>query len=84
MAGHVGHVAIVVTDRGPGITAEDLPCVFDLGYRGAAARDRGTRGLGLGLPVTRALVEEAGGRVVLESALGRGTSVTLELPAASG
>ena len=84
MAGHVGHVAIVVTDRGPGITAEDLPRVFDLGYRGAAACDRGTQGLGLGLPVTRALVEEAGGRVVLESALGRGTSVTLELPAASG
>jgi len=82
--GYVGHVAIVVTDRRPGITAEDLPRVFDLGYRGAAACDRGTQGLGLGLPVTRALVEEAGGRVVIESALGCGTSVTLELPAASG
>jgi signal transduction histidine kinase len=43
---------------------------------------RGEAALGLGLPLTRQFVEAHGGRVELESALGKGTSVTLNIPRA--
>jgi len=74
-------VLIVVEDSGCGVAPDDLPHVFDLGYRGEAAKTRATQGLGLGLPVARAIVHDHGGAIVLESAEGRGTRVSIELPA---
>lgn len=74
-------VAIVVVDNGPGVAAEELPRIFEVGYRGRAARASGVQGLGLGLPVARMLVEELGGRLVVETGPGGGTRVTLDLPA---
>lgn len=78
-----GRVAVVVEDSGCGIGPDDLPHVFELGYRGEAARTSATQGLGLGLPVARAIVLEHGGEIMLDSIAGQGTRVSLELPVES-
>jgi len=72
-------VRFAVTDTGPGIPAGDLPHVFDRFYRGDAARDRASGGSGLGLAIARALVEAHGGTIEVESAVGRGTTFSVEL-----
>jgi signal transduction histidine kinase len=71
-------VAVVVRDDGPGIPAHQLPYLFEK-YR---SRPRNSRvdGSGLGLFIVKAIVEAHGGRVQLESVLGRGTTATLLLP----
>lgn len=71
-------VAIRVTDSGPGIPPEEQPRVFERFYRGEPAR--GAEGAGLGLAIARWIVEEHGGAIQLDSAPGRGTTVTLWLP----
>jgi signal transduction histidine kinase len=75
---------IVVTDTGRGIAPDEVPSVFDFGFRGQASRASGDSGLGLGLFVAREIVESHGGRIWLESTLGEGTRVSLELPAVAG
>ena len=70
-----GAVEIVVADRGSGIAPRDLRRVFDPFYTTRA------NGTGLGLAISRQLVEECGGSIDLESELGRGTTVTIVLPA---
>jgi signal transduction histidine kinase len=73
------HVAISVTDTGCGIAAADLPHVFEL-YRQAS--NGGTHnGCGIGLYIVRRYCDLLGGRVELESAIGRGTRFTVTLPA---
>lgn len=73
---------IVVSDNGPGIATADQHKVFDRFHRADAAGQ--SRALGLGLPLTRQFVEAHGGKIKLASALGEGTSVTIELPRAAG
>jgi signal transduction histidine kinase len=73
-------VSIVVADTGCGIESAELPSVFDFGFEGVAGRARQGRGLGLGLFVSREIVQSHGGRIWLESALGQGTRVSIELP----
>jgi signal transduction histidine kinase len=73
-------LVVTVADNGHGIAADDLPHVFDRFYRAAKAQDLAIQGTGLGLAVTRALVETVGGTVDLESAAGRGTTATVRLP----
>jgi signal transduction histidine kinase len=75
-------VLVTVADTGPGIEEDEIDQAFDFGFVGKAARERTDRGLGLGLFVTRDVVTALGGRVWLESTLGEGTRVSLELPAA--
>lgn len=76
----VGGVATVaVTDRGPGLPADELAQMFDKFYRGAAGLRRGG-GAGLGLSITRGFVEAMGGRVEATSGPGRGLSLRLILP----
>jgi len=70
---------ITVVDDGPGIAKEDQAQVFARFHRSGA---RGEAALGLGLPLTRQFVEAHGGKVELESAIGKGTSVTLHIPRA--
>jgi signal transduction histidine kinase len=77
-----GMVALRVDDSGCGMTADDREHAFEFGYRGAAARELGVPGLGLGLWVCRELVRRLGGSIGLESTPGEGTSVTVTLPAA--
>ena len=80
--GEPDEVRIVVSDTGEGIPAEDLPYVFDRFWRGDRSRSRaGGAGSGLGLAIARQLVHAHGGRIGVESAVGRGTTFTIELPA---
>ena len=71
---------IIIVDDGPGIAPEQQDQVFARFHRSGAAR--GEAALGLGLPLTRQFVEAHGGTVELESALGKGTSVTITVPRA--
>ncbi|WP_242343132.1 sensor histidine kinase [Anaeromyxobacter terrae] len=73
-------VALVVTDRGVGIAPEDMPHVFERFFRARGARQ--PEGLGLGLYITRLLVQAHGGRVDVSSQLGQGSTFRVILPAA--
>jgi two-component system, OmpR family, sensor histidine kinase MprB len=68
---------LTVRDHGPGISAADLPHVFDRFYRGAEARGR--PGSGLGLAIVRQVAGQQGGRVSAEPAPGGGTLMRLRL-----
>jgi heavy metal sensor kinase len=77
-----GRFRVVVSDTGIGIPAEHLPHVFKRFYRVDPARGReATEGIGLGLAICRSIVEAHGGRIDVESNVGRGTQVTFTLPA---
>jgi signal transduction histidine kinase len=71
---------IIIVDDGPGIAPEQQQQVFDRFHRSGPAR--GEAALGLGLPLTRQFIEAHGGTVALESAQGKGTSITLTIPRA--
>jgi signal transduction histidine kinase len=76
-----GEVVACVRDDGAGIAPELLPHVFDLFAQGAQGLDRAAGGLGIGLTVTRRLVELHGGRVEARSAgAGRGAEFEVRLP----
>lgn len=75
-----GRVQVCVTDAGPGIPADQHPLVFDRFYRVDKARSREAGGVGLGLSIARWAVEANGGRIELESAVGRGSSFRIILP----
>ena len=77
-----GGLILTVSDDGPGISAEDLPWVFDRFYRGKAAPGRIMDGSGLGLAISRSLVELHGGEIRVESSPGKGTRFLVHLPAA--
>ena len=76
---HGGEVEVEVADDGEGIPAGDGERVFEAFYRGDASR--GEDGAGLGLAISRAIVEAHGGRIWLEDAM-PGTRVRFTLPAA--
>ncbi|HST30814.1 MAG TPA: heavy metal sensor histidine kinase [Chthoniobacterales bacterium] len=69
---------ISVRDSGAGIAPEHLPRVFDRFYRGDASRS--SAGTGLGLALVKSIVNLHGGSVAIDSAIGRGTTVTLTFP----
>jgi signal transduction histidine kinase len=71
---------IKVRDDGVGIAPDELPHVFERFYRGTRATESRASGSGLGLSIVRSIVEMHGGRVSVESHLGRGTEVTVRLP----
>jgi signal transduction histidine kinase len=73
-------INISVADTGEGIKAEDLPNIFERFYRVDKSRTRATGGSGLGLTITKRLVEAHGGRINVESQLGKGTRFTFTLP----
>lgn len=75
-----GPVRITFQDHGPGIPASDLPHIFQRFYRGDPSRTRATGGFGLGLAISKALVEAYGGNIKAESEVGKGTRMTVELP----
>lgn len=69
---------IIVADNGPGIDAADLEHVWKELYRGRGVQH--IEGSGLGLSMVKAIIERHGGKVGLESTLGHGVTVTLDLP----
>jgi two-component system OmpR family sensor kinase len=76
-------VEFSVMDTGEGIPSEDLPYIFERFYRADRSRSRVTGGTGLGLAIARQLVEAHGGRIEVESEVGRGTQFTFTLPVAA-
>lgn len=75
---------IIVEDTGMGIPPQDLPYVFDRFYRVEKSRSRETGGSGLGLSISKRIVEAHGGEIRMESTWGRGTRVEVRLPRVSG
>jgi signal transduction histidine kinase len=91
-----GEVLISVADNGRGITEEDMPVLFDKFHRGRPAthseamrnaatgaeflEDADVSGVGLGLYLGRNVMEQMGGRISVESEVGRGSTFTLHLP----
>jgi signal transduction histidine kinase len=73
-------VVLTVSDAGVGISQEDQERIFERYYRARA--DRKPEGLGLGLYITRLLVEAQGGRIEVESQLGRGSTFRVVFPRA--
>jgi signal transduction histidine kinase len=80
VSGETSHGSVILTvhDTGMGISAADLPRVFDRFYRADASRTSGNTGLGLA--ISKAIVEAHGGEIEVSSQPGVGTSFTLRLP----
>ena len=79
-----GRAVLRVRDQGHGISAEALPHVFERFYREDRSRSRETGGAGLGLAISKSIVEAAHGTIEIDSAPDSGTRVTVELPRVSG
>jgi two-component system phosphate regulon sensor histidine kinase PhoR len=69
-----------VRDNGPGIPEADLPHIFERFYRVDKGRSREKGGTGLGLSIVKHTVQLHGGRVWVESELGKGTAFYFTLP----
>lgn len=77
-----GKVWVAVTDTGEGISAEDLPHVFERFWRGDRSRSRNSGGSGVGLAISKRLVELQGGEIFADSQLGKGSTFRFYLPLA--
>lgn len=73
-------VLIAVADTGIGIAEEDVPKVFSRFWRSDVSRERAAGGLGVGLAITKEIVDQHNGKIMVESELGKGTTFTLRLP----
>lgn len=73
------NVIVCVSDEGPGIAPEDIPHIFDRFYR-APEMARQTKGAGLGLYLTRAIIEVHNGRIWVDSEPGHGVRICFTLP----
>ena len=77
-------IVVSVTDTGTGIAAADQVRVFEAFAQAGDSLTDKPRGTGLGLPISREIVEEHGGRLWLESEVGRGSTFAFALPVAGG
>jgi signal transduction histidine kinase len=69
-----GHVVVSISDRGVGIASEDMPHIFDPYFTTRRA------GTGLGLPISKNIIEGLGGTLAVDSELGVGTEIRIDLP----
>ncbi|PYO74346.1 MAG: hypothetical protein DMD67_13730 [Gemmatimonadetes bacterium] len=82
VSAHDGQGALVVSDTGIGIPADQLPHVFERFYRGDPARHEAD-GAGLGLAIAQWIADSHGARIAIDSQPGAGTRVTLTFPLAA-
>jgi two-component system, OmpR family, sensor histidine kinase BaeS len=76
-----GWVTIFISDTGDGITADQLPHLFERFYRGDTARSRDEQGSGIGLTISRSIVEAHGGQLTAFSAGAKqGATFTIRIP----
>ncbi len=75
-----GEVIVEVADQGLGIEPEHLPRLFERFYRTDKARSRAQGGTGLGLAIVKHIVNAHGGRVSVESQIGKGSTFRIHLP----
>jgi two-component system, OmpR family, phosphate regulon sensor histidine kinase PhoR len=75
-----GHLACRVSDTGMGMNPEDASEVFAKFFRTSNVRRTAIPGVGLGLPISKAIVEAHGGTIEVDSALGEGTAFTFRVP----
>lgn len=73
-------VLIGVQDTGIGIAKEDIPQTFSRFWRSDVSRERVSGGLGVGLAITKEIVDKHNGTILVESELGKGTTFTLRIP----
>ncbi len=73
-------VLVAVQDTGIGIAKEDIPQTFARFWRSDVSRERVSGGLGVGLAITKEIIDRHNGTILVESELGRGTTFTLRVP----
>src|SRR5262249_37328117 len=79
--GDADWIHVIVSDNGPGISREDLPFIFEKYYRGSDKRSvRENEGAGLGLAISRGIVEKHGGRIWAETNPGQGSQFVFRIP----
>ncbi len=80
VSGSEHNVDIVISDNGMGIPSEDLPYIFERFYRADKSRNRSTGGAGIGLTISKAIVDAHKGNISVKSELNKGTVFTVSLP----
>ncbi|MDQ4094978.1 MAG: HAMP domain-containing histidine kinase [Actinomycetota bacterium] len=78
-----GFVSCAVRDSGIGISQSDQERLFDTFFRAQDAKDKGIEGSGLGLSITRTIIEKHGGEVSVSSQVGHGSTFSIRLPGAA-
>ncbi|MGE4283423.1 MAG: sensor histidine kinase [Clostridia bacterium] len=76
-------ISVLIQDTGVGISKEDLSHIFERFYRGDVSRSRETGGTGIGLTVTKAMIEAHKGIVKVESEIDKGTRILIVFPKSS-
>ena len=75
-----GHFAVSVTDTGPGIPLDQQDRIFEQFHQVDSSPTKAKGGTGLGLAIAKQIVEMHGGRIWVESTLGKGSNFHMELP----
>ncbi|OGD65346.1 hypothetical protein A3F08_02105 [Candidatus Berkelbacteria bacterium RIFCSPHIGHO2_12_FULL_36_9] len=78
-----GEITISISDTGIGISPEDQKHLFEKFYRASNAASNGAQGTGLGLYITKNIIELMGGKVWVESTLGKGSTFSFTLKSAT-
>lgn len=78
---HEGQIDIVIKDNGIGISQDDQPHIFERFYQ--SDKSRSTTGIGLGLSLAKAFAVALGGKIIVKSTLGEGSTFTVNLPSFS-
>lgn len=73
------NIEISIKDTGIGISKEDIPYIFNRLYRADKSRTRATGGGGLGLTITRSIIEAHNGQIYVKSALNEGTEFKINI-----